>query len=167
MLVHCSLTPPCERGDLDASRIIATLTSMCTSAARAIVDAPVPRAETGQGDVEETAGAAADGAKETSPAGGQAAAAKDEISRAITSYGKDIRDAYYRALIENPKIDGEIIVSFTVRPGGEVADVRIEKSSLNWPPLEEEVLSRIASWKFAPFEGEPIPATVPYKFQPN
>ncbi|MGE5663658.1 MAG: TonB family protein [Deltaproteobacteria bacterium] len=123
--------------------------------------APVCRAESG------AAGAAADTAKSTSPADDKTAAAKDEISRTITAYGKDILDAYYRALIENPKIDGEVVVSFTVRPDGDVADVRIDKSSLNWPPLEEEVLTRIAAWKFSPFQGEPIPATVPYKFHPN
>lgn len=113
------------------------------------------------------AGPAAEAAKPGSTAGDRTAAAKDAISRAITSYEKDIRDAYYRALIENPDVEGEVVVSFTVRPGGDVTDVRIEKSSLNWPPLEEEVLGRIAAWKFPPFEGEPIPATVPYKFQSN
>lgn len=135
-----------------------------------LAPAPVSRAETGPTGVKETdgaAGPAADAARPTSPAGDRTTATKDDISRTIASYGKDIRDAYYRALIENPKVDGEILVSFTVRPGGDVADVRIEKSSLNWPPLEAEVLSRIAAWKFSPFEGEAIPATVPYKFHPN
>jgi TonB family protein len=135
-----------------------------------LAPAPVCRAETGQVAAPKTDGAASPAAATAKPApqeGDGVAAAKEEISRTITSYGKDILDAYYRALLENPKIDGEVVVSFTVRPGGDVADVRIEKSSLNWPPLEEEVLSRIAGWKFSPFQGESIPATVPYKFHPN
>jgi len=102
----------------------------------------------------------------TPPAGAidNTAAIRDVISRTITSLGNDIRDAYHRELIRNPNIDGEIAVSFTVRPGGDVTDVRVEKSSLNWPPLEEEILNRIKAWKFPPFEGEPIPAYVPYRF---
>lgn len=95
------------------------------------------------------------------------AAAKDAISRAITSYGNDIRDAYHRELIRNPKIAGDVAVSFKVRPAGDVDDVRIDRSSLNWPPLEEEIVTRIKAWKFPPFEGEPVPANVPYRFGPN
>ncbi len=95
------------------------------------------------------------------------AATKDDISRTITSYCKDIQDASNRELLHNPKIDGEITVSFTVQPGGDVADVKAEKSSLNWPPLQEEILNRVKTWKFSPYEGEPIPATVPYKFGPK
>ncbi|MGE5190056.1 MAG: TonB family protein [Gemmatimonadota bacterium] len=135
-----------------------------------LAPAPASRADSGAAAAPATgdaAGPSADNAVSATSAGDRTAAAKGEISRAITSYGKDIRDAYYRALIENPKIEGEIVVSFTVRPGGDVADVRIDRSSLNWPPLEEEVLNRIAAWRFSPFEGDPIPATVPYKFGPN
>ncbi len=95
------------------------------------------------------------------------AAIRDRISRTITSFGKDIQDAYHRQLIENPKIGGEINITFTVQPGGDVTDVNVDKSSLNWPPLEAEILNKVGGWKFAPFEGEPIKASVPYKFQSN
>lgn len=101
------------------------------------------------------------------PASDKITAIKDGISRAITSHGKDIQDAYYRELIVNPKIDGEITVSFTVRPEGDVADVKVDKSSLGSPLFEEEILNRIRTWKFSPFEGEPIPAIVPFKFHSN
>lgn len=106
-------------------------------------------------------------AKQPFPASDKIAAIKADISRAIASYGKDIHDAYYRELIVNPKIDGEIIVSFTVRPDGDIADVKVDRSSLNAPLFEEEILNRIGTWKFPPFEGDPIPATVPYEFRPN
>lgn len=92
------------------------------------------------------------------------AAIRDAISRTITSYENDIRDAYHRELLKHPKIEGEITVSFTVRPEGDITDVKVERSTLNWPPLEAEILSRIKAWKFPPFEGEPIPAHVPYQF---
>lgn len=105
--------------------------------------------------------------KAPSAANARLAAARDAICKAITSYGIDIQDAYHRELLKNPKIEGEITVVFSVMPDGEVADVRVEKSSLNWPPLEEEMLTRIKAWKFSPFEGKPIPATVPYKFGPR
>ncbi len=95
------------------------------------------------------------------------AEARDAISRAIESYGKDVQDAYHRELIRNPKIAGEITIAFEVLPGGEVADVKVAMSSLNWPPLEEEVLNRIKGWRFPAFQGPPIPATVPYKFGPR
>ena len=108
--------------------------------------------------------AAAKDAKPASRATDDVAGIKEVISRTITSFGKDIQDAYHRELIKNPKIDGEITVSFTVRPGGDVTDVKVEQSSLNWPPIEEEILNRIKAWKFPQFEGEPIPAYVPYKF---
>ena len=109
-------------------------------------------------------------AKDAKPPAGaidNTAAIRDVISRTITSFGNDIQDAYHRELIRNPNIAGEITVSFTVRPGGDVADVKVDKSSLNSPPLEKEILNRIATWKFPPFEGDPIPAYVPYKFGPR
>jgi len=124
-------------------------------------------AETAPDNVPKTQGAdnaAAKDAKPASRATDDVAGIKEVISRTITSFGKDIRDAYHRELIKNPKIDGEITVSFTVRPGGDVTDVKVEQSSLNWPPIEEEILNRIKAWKFPRFEGEPIPAYVPYKF---
>ncbi len=132
--------------------------------------AAISLAETAPADIPKTRGSDNTATKSAKPASGaidNIAAAKDVISRTITSFGNDIRDAYYRALIDNPKIEGEITVSFTVRPGGDVADVKVDKGSLSWPPLEEEILNRIKAWKFPPFQGEPIPAYVPYKFGPN
>ncbi len=113
------------------------------------------------------------GADNAAQAAAPAAAADDsaairaDISRTITSHEKDIRDDYHRELLKHPGIEGEIAVSFTVTPDGDVIDVKIDKSTLNWPPLETEILSRIGSWKFPPFKGKPIPATVPYMFRPG
>lgn len=108
------------------------------------------------------------GQRETAAAeNARLAATRDAISRAIESYGKDVQDAYHRELMRNPKIAGEITIAFEVLPGGEVADVKVANSSLNWPPLEEEVLTRIKGWRFPAFQGPPIPATVPYKFGPR
>ncbi len=95
------------------------------------------------------------------------AAIQNLISRTIAAHENDIRDAYHRELVRNPAIEGEITVSFTVQPGGDVSDVQAAASSLNWPPLEEEILNRVRGWKFTPFEGRPVPATVPYKFTPR
>ncbi len=95
------------------------------------------------------------------------AAVRDAISRTITSNEKEIRDAYHRELLNHPGIAGEITVSFVVTPDGDVADAKVDKSTLNWPPLETEILNRVGLWKFAPFRGEPIPATVPYLFRPG
>ncbi len=132
--------------------------------------AAISLAETAPDNIPKTQGsdnAAAKSAKPSSGAVDNIAAIKDIISRTITSFGNDVRDAYHRELVRNPKIDGELTVSFTVRPGGDVTDVKVDKSSLNWPPLEEEIVNKIKAWKFPPFEGEPIPAYVPYKFSPN
>ncbi len=122
-----------------------------------------------EGDAK-TQGADNTAAKDGKPpcdASAKLAAARDTICRTITSYASDVQDAYHRELVKNPKIDGEITVAFSILPDGAVADVRVEKSSLNWPPLEHEILSRVRAWKFPAFEGEPIPATVPYKFGPR
>ncbi len=124
-------------------------------------------AEAAPDNVAATDKTTAEDTKPPSPASDRIAAVKDVISRTIASFGSDIRNAYHRELIGNPKIDGELTVSFTVRPGGDVTDAKIDSSSLNWPPLEEEILNRIRGWKFPPFEGEPIPAIVPYQFHPN
>lgn len=124
-------------------------------------------AETAPDDFTKTQAADGTTAKDAKPPAGaidNMAATRDVVSRTITSFGSDIQDAYHRELIKNPKIDGDISVSFTVRPDGDVTDVKVEESSLNWPPLEEEILNRIKAWKFPAFEGEPIPAYVPYKF---
>ncbi len=119
-----------------------------------------------------SAGSAPDNAAKTPVAdnaatGANVAAIRDAISRTISSYGNDVQEAYHRELIRNGKIEGEITVAFTVKPDGEVDDVRAEKSSLNWPPLEQEILNRVKAWKFPPFTGTPVRATVPYKFGPR
>ena len=145
---------------LKAAALVVSGLILCAPAAFSLAEtAPdnVPKTQAGDGT-------AAKDAKPPAGAIDNTAAIRDVISRTITSLGNDIRDAYHRELIRNPNIDGEIAVSFTVRPGGDVTDVRVEKSSLNWPPLEEEILNRIKAWKFPPFEGEPIPAYVPYRF---
>ncbi len=145
-----------------------TATGLIVSALILFVPA-LPPAATAADDVAQ--GTAGDNA---APAAGpppgapdNAAAARDAISRAIKSFEKEIRDAYHRALVKQPKINGEITVSFVVRPDGDVIDVKVEKSTLDWPPLEAEIVNRIGTWKFPPFRGEPIPATVPYRFGPG
>lgn len=97
----------------------------------------------------------------------EAAAISDAISRAIALRERDIRAAYYQELRANPQIAGEISVSFSVQPGGGVADVRTDRSTLNWPPLEERIVNAVKGWTFPSFEGEPVQATVPYKFGSN
>ncbi len=95
------------------------------------------------------------------------AATRDAVSREIASFENDIRDAYHRELLNCTGIEGEITVSFIVRPEGEVDDLAVAQTTLNWPPLQEEILNRIRAWKFTPFKGQPVPATVPYKFGPR
>ncbi len=70
-------------------------------------------------------------------------------------------------MLKNPKIDGEITLAITIRPDGTVGDVRTENSSLNWPPLEQEIVNRVKAWKFPAFAGDPIEATIPFKFGPR
>jgi len=108
--------------------------------------------------------AAAETGKPPSAASVKIAAIRDAVSRTLISYGNDVQDAYHRELVNNSKIEGEITIVFKVMPNGDVVDVNVEKSSLNWPPLEEEILNRIKAWKFPAFEGEAIQVTVPYKF---
>lgn len=145
---------------LKAAALVVSGLILCAPAAFSLAEtAPDNVAETQAEDA-----TAANNAKAPARTIDNVAAIRDVISRTIASFGTDIRDAYSRELMGNPKIDGEITVSFMVQPGGDVTDVKVEKSSLNWPPLEEEILNRIKAWKFPPFEGEPIPAHVPYKF---
>lgn len=123
--------------------------------------AALPPAATAAG-VDNAAGSAA-----PPGAADNTAAIRAEISRAIATHERDIRDAYHRELLKNPGIAGELTVSFVVTPDGDVADVKVDASTLNWPPLEAEILSRIGTWKFPPYRGEPIPAKVPYMFRPG
>lgn len=158
-----------EAGERISKKSVARTIKTALAVSGLILSAPATfsLAETSPDNVAATDNAPAENTKPPSPASDKIAAVKDVISRTITSFGSDIRNTYHRELIANPKIDGEITVSFTVRPGGDVTDVKVDSSSLNWPPLENEILNRIGGWKFPPFEGEPIPATVPYRFHPN
>ena len=127
-------------------------------------------AERAPGNAPKTAAsdkAAAGSVKPRSTASDNVAAIRDAITRTIASYGNDVQDAYHRELLKNREIGGDITVAFTVRPDGDVVDVRAEQSSLNWPPLEQEILKRVKAWKFPAFAGEPVQATAPYKFGPR
>lgn len=119
---------------------------LCAPAAFSLAEIAPDNVPKAQG----TDNAAVKSARPPSGGIGDTAAIKDVISRAITSFGKDVIDAYHRELIKNSKIEGEITVSFTVRTSGDVADVKVEESSLNWPPLEEEDLEQDQGLEISP-----------------
>lgn len=89
------------------------------------------------------------------------------IASVVSQYRSGIRYAYNRELLKNPSLSGKIVVSFVIRPDGSVESPEIRQSNVNWPPLDEAVLKRLAHWKFPKSRGTAVRVIFPFVFHPE
>lgn len=89
------------------------------------------------------------------------------IAATVKQYQGGIKYAYNRELLANPTLNGNMLVSFVIRPDGAVESVEIRQSTLNWPPLDEAVKKRMQYWRFARGMGGPVRVVFPFVFHPE
>jgi TonB family protein len=89
------------------------------------------------------------------------------IAATVNQYQRGIKYVYDQELRTNPNLNGNMLVSFVIRPDGSVESVEVRQSTLNWPPLDEAVKKRMQHWKFARGMGGPVRVVFPFVFLPE
>lgn len=90
--------------------------------------------------------------------------APDEVTRFVRTRLDGIQTCYARAARGQPGLRGRALLSFTVQNSGEVSPVTVDAPSFGGTGLDRCVESRVSSWRFRPFAGEPVAASYPLVF---
>lgn len=99
--------------------------------------------------------------------GGKASRALEDIRLVFEKNKGAINAIYYRALREDPSLEGKVVVWLKIAPSGEVVDARIESSELKTPDLEKKLLARIRQFDFGAKDVEVMVVTWPLDFLPS
>ena len=75
------------------------------------------------------------------------------IEKTFDRYKGSIYAVYSRALRENPKLAGKIVVSFDIATTGSVTDCRVKSSTLGSRELDQQICDKFRLMKFAPRES--------------
>ncbi len=89
------------------------------------------------------------------------------IARVVAAHTGAIRYAYNRELRKKPSLRGKIVLTFTISPEGHVTECRIEKSAMNWPPLENSLVRMVRTWKFPKIPEGEVTVSYPLVFFPS
>lgn len=74
---------------------------------------------------------------------------------------------YNRVLREEPGLQGKVVVSLTIAPGGNVVECRIVSSELKTPELEGKLVARIRQFDFGAKDVETMVVSWPVDFLPS
>jgi TonB family protein len=89
------------------------------------------------------------------------------IGRVVAAHTGSIRYAYNRELRKKPSLRGKIVLTFTISPEGNVTECHIEKSAMNWPPLEKSLVKMVRTWKFPEIPEGDVTVSYPLVFFPS
>jgi|GEM_PF-3242821 len=90
------------------------------------------------------------------------------ILEVVTSYRSSIVHCYNKALKIYPRLEGRLVVEFTITAQGDISEAKVVSSTLSRADsgLEECVLSMIRSWRFAPIPLGTTTVIYPFVFFP-
>jgi len=74
--------------------------------------------------------------------------------------------AYSRRWAEKPNLEGRITVKFSIDEKGDVVSCKVIESTMDDPPLEEQVIKNVTSWKFGEIynPGDVTEVVYPFNF---
>lgn len=74
--------------------------------------------------------------------------------------------AYSRRWAEKPNLEGRITVKFGIDEKGDVVSCKVIESTMDDPPLEEQVIKNVTSWKFGEIynPGDVTEVVYPFNF---
>lgn len=87
-----------------------------------------------------------------------------ELSRVINNHNSAIEYCYKREARQNPNLQGDIDVEFTIGYNGRVKSVRIVRSSMYNKKIEKCVTGRILGWRFKPIDPKDGDVKVKQKY---
>ena len=74
---------------------------------------------------------------------------------------------YNRALREDPRLQGKLVLKLTIAPAGQVLECQIISSELRAPELERKLLTRIKQFDFGAKDVDTMVVTYPIDFLPS
>jgi TonB family protein len=77
---------------------------------------------------------------------------ENELSRVINKHNKAIEYCYKKEKRNNPKLQGDLEVEFSIEYNGRVKDVKIVRSSVYSKKIEKCISDRIRGWRFKAIE---------------
>lgn len=91
---------------------------------------------------------------------------KQEVGAVIHNHLGEIRYCYDAAMLRQPKIEGKIVVKFTIAPNGAVKNTVVESSSITEPSLAACIEGRLKKWIFPkPKSGASVIVSYPFLFR--
>ncbi len=85
----------------------------------------------------------------------------DDVKVEVEIKKAELLDLYREYLKRNPKAGGKLKVRFTIMPSGDVANLEILETTINYEPLAISLVRAIDAWTFTPASNE---VTVSYPF---
>jgi outer membrane biosynthesis protein TonB len=79
---------------------------------------------------------------------------------------KPIRSCYEEQLKLNPKLQGKVVVLFSIQPTGRVGEIGIEENTLGNEAVGSCICAVIGSWEFPFRPGEEVQIAYPFIFSP-
>ena len=92
---------------------------------------------------------------------------KEIIRRIVRRHLNEVKYCYDQALVKQPKLDGRLVVQFTIAGTGKVLASVMQSSTLSSPAVEMCVVGAIKRWEFpAPNGGGLAIVSYPFQFSP-
>jgi TonB family protein len=91
---------------------------------------------------------------------------KEEVGRVIHAHMKEVRYCYESSMVRASKVDGRVVMDFTINGKGVVAKIKVSNSSLPDPALGECIMRRLRTWQFPnPKGGVNVDVAYPFIFK--
>ncbi|MBS1961878.1 MAG: TonB family protein [Bdellovibrionales bacterium] len=91
---------------------------------------------------------------------------KEEVGRVIHAHMKEVRYCYESSMVRASKVDGRVVLDFTINGRGVVAKAKVSNSSLPDPALGECIQRRLRTWQFPlPKGGVNVDVAYPFIFK--
>jgi TonB family protein len=91
---------------------------------------------------------------------------KEEVGRVIHAHMKEVRYCYESSMVRASRVDGKVILDFTINGKGVVAKAKVSNSSLPDQALGECITRRLRTWQFPyPKGGVNVDVSYPFIFK--
>ena len=98
---------------------------------------------------------------------GKSRRTQEQLRRVFDRYAGKFNSQYQRALRSNPALQGTVVLSLVIAPGGEVTDAKIKSSQLGDPKLERRILLIAKGMNFGAMNVETWKGDYKLNFFPN
>jgi outer membrane biosynthesis protein TonB len=106
----------------------------------------------------------AGGAMHSRLAAASASRTRDDVGRVVDENKGSFYALYARALRDNPGLQGTIVLSISIAPGGTVTKCTVASSTFNDPVFEKRIVERFSSINFGAKGANTYTAEYPMSF---